>query len=57
MANIKSRDLASVTETSLFSNSESFIQELSDDELNLSGGFLMEELSSLSPFEYPKPWK
>ena len=53
MANIKLRDLTSVVEASLFDNLEDSIQELSEDELNLQGGFLMGKLPSLSPFGYP----
>jgi hypothetical protein len=38
MANIKVRDLTSIAGTDLFNDSESFMQDLSDDELALQGG-------------------
>ena len=39
MANIKVLDLNSITGEDLFNDSESFIRDLSDDELELQGGF------------------
>ncbi|WP_310485388.1 hypothetical protein [Chamaesiphon sp. VAR_48_metabat_403] len=38
MANIKLRDLASIAGADLFNDSESFMQELSENELSLQGG-------------------
>jgi hypothetical protein len=38
MANIKVRDLTSIAGADLFSDSESFMQDLSDYELALQGG-------------------
>jgi hypothetical protein len=39
MANIKVRDLTSIAGTDLFNDSESFMQDLSDEELETQGGF------------------
>jgi hypothetical protein len=39
MANIKVRDLTSIAGADLFSDSESFMQDLSDHELELQGGW------------------
>lgn len=38
MANIKVRDLTSITGSDLFNDSESFMRELSDDELTAQVG-------------------
>ncbi|WP_310485389.1 hypothetical protein [Chamaesiphon sp. VAR_48_metabat_403] len=38
MANIKVRDLTSIAGADLFSDSESFMRDLSDDELTTQGG-------------------
>jgi hypothetical protein len=38
MANIKVKDLISIAGTDLFNDSESFMRDLSDDELDLQGG-------------------
>jgi hypothetical protein len=38
MANIKLRDLTSIAGADLFNDSESFIQDLSDDGLAIQGG-------------------
>jgi hypothetical protein len=38
MANIKVRDLTCIAGADLFSDSESFMQDLSEDELTLQGG-------------------
>jgi hypothetical protein len=40
MANIKVKDLTCIAGIDLFQDSESFIQDLSDDGTNLYGGFL-----------------
>jgi hypothetical protein len=39
MANIKVRDLTSIAATDLFDDSESFMRELSDNELEIKGGW------------------
>jgi hypothetical protein len=38
MANIKVKDLTSIAGADLFSDSENFMQDLSEDELDLQGG-------------------
>jgi hypothetical protein len=39
MANIKVQDLSSITGADLFNESENFMRDLSDDELELQGGW------------------
>jgi hypothetical protein len=56
MANIQIRDLTSIAGVCLLDNSGSFIQELSNDELNLHGGLLIDKLPPLDPYEIPEPW-
>ena len=57
MANIKLQDLTSITEASLFSNSEGFIQELSSEsELTLQGGGFFKFLPKKpKPTSQPQP--
>ena len=38
MANVKVRDLTSISGADLFNDSESFMRDLSEDELNAQGG-------------------
>jgi hypothetical protein len=56
MADIKLQDLTYISQVSPSNNLESFIQELSDDELNLQGGLLIDKLPPIGPYEQPGPW-
>lgn len=57
MANITLKDLISsnITGASLFNDSESFMQDLSEDEVNLQGGFKQHQQTTLDPIFPIKP--
>jgi hypothetical protein len=57
MANIKVKDLAehNITGVALFSDSESFMQDLSEHELDLQGGKAPRVTAHLSIFCHPIP--
>ena len=65
MANITLQDLISsnITGASLFNDSESFMQDLSEDELNLQGGSKHRQITTrvitaretIFPGKYPRP--
>ena len=61
MANITLQDLlgSNMTGASLFNDSESFMQDLSEDELNLQGGGLKRPQptarETIFPVKYPRP--
>lgn len=51
MANIALKDLSvnNITGADLFNDSESFMRDLSDDELNINGGRLAESTPIITP--------
>jgi hypothetical protein len=60
MANITLKDLTSsnITGVSLFHDSESFMQDLSEDELNLQGGWKHPQITAretIFPVKHPRP--
>ena len=55
MASIKVRDLMSITGVDLFHDTESFMQDLSGDELALQGGKAPQITARLSIFCRPIP--
>jgi hypothetical protein len=50
MANIKVQDLASITGADLFGDSESFMKDLSEDELTLQGGGVIIMIAGMALF-------
>jgi hypothetical protein len=61
MANITHQDLvgSNITGINLFNDSESFMQDLSEDELNLHGGGVkhpqITARETIFPVKYPRP--
>lgn len=56
MANIKLIDLANITGFDLFNDSDSFMQDLSENELDLQGGKAPMPTARLSIFcKHPRP--